>query len=363
MTREFTENASSPAYQYLTTGATRAGITDDSQLLYSGSQSYKITPDSDKDTHDLKVRVDINRDSSVSAAYVKSEVESKKSGQAGIYSLDKTSLSSKYESFFLKGATRIGALRLTARGGTYEIDGPESSMTLTKPTITTANNTFTNPRELHSAESREVREFAINGVYRLAPKTTLRIGIEREEVDRDEKELGETETNTFTLAIKTRINKKFSARASYKYEDIEDPFGADHATGIAQVTGTTDPNYPGLAWMMKAAEQFINGNPASGAVYYWNSVYPSRELSATNKAENVHEGKVSTTWKPAANMAATIFARVRMEENDSVDYQQDTYVPGISFYYAPTSKLNLSMAYTFNKQDTENRMCVGWYHG
>ncbi|OEU72722.1 MAG: hypothetical protein BA864_07810 [Desulfuromonadales bacterium C00003093] len=62
-------------------------------------------------------------------------------------------------------------------------------------------------------------------------------------------------------------------------------------------------------------------------------------------------------------MAATLFARVRIEENDAVKYQQETYVPGVSFYYAPNSKMNLTMAYTFNKQETENQMCVGWYHG
>jgi hypothetical protein len=62
-------------------------------------------------------------------------------------------------------------------------------------------------------------------------------------------------------------------------------------------------------------------------------------------------------------MAATLFARVRIEENDDVSYEQQTYVPGVSLYYAPNGKLNLTMAYTFNKQETENQMCVGWYHG
>jgi hypothetical protein len=62
-------------------------------------------------------------------------------------------------------------------------------------------------------------------------------------------------------------------------------------------------------------------------------------------------------------MAATLFARVRYEENDDVEYEQTTYVPGISFWYSPSSKLNLTMSYTFNNQDTENRACVGWYHG
>jgi hypothetical protein len=97
--------------------------------------------------------------------------------------------------------------------------------------------------------------------------------------------------------------------------------------------------------------------------WYWTDVYPNRQLASTNLADKVHEAKLSTTWSPSTGMAATLFARVRIEENDDVSYEQQTYVPGVSLYYAPNGKLNLTMAYTFNKQETENQMCVGWYHG
>ena len=362
LNREFREDASAPTYNYLTTGAVRAGVADDAQLLYSGVQSYKVTPDSEKDSHELKARYDIDQTSSVSAAYVNAEVESDKSGELGTYSLDTDTLTSEFESFFLKGATKIAGLRLSVRGGTYEIDGPEYAVDFDKRDALTTNNTFENPEDYESAESREVTEFGIDGVYRLAKGTTLRLGYEYEEISRDEEELSDTETNTFKVAVKSRMSKQLSARASYQYQDITEPFTGAHV-GIAQVSGTTDPLYPGLAWLLKEDFQTIEGNPASGAVYYWNSVYPARELESSMDPEAVHEVKLSSTWTPSANMAATLFARVRMEENDDVQYKQDSYVPGVSFYYAPNSKMNLTMAYTFNKQETENQMCVGWYHG
>ena len=363
LTRDFTESADAPVYNYLTTGAVRAGVPDDDQLLYSGSQSYKVTPDSEKETHMLKARYDINSGSSLSAAYVKSEVESDKAGEAGTYTLDTDTLSTEFESFFLKGATKIGGLRLSLRGGTYEIEGPDYYADFPqRDTIAVDIHDYDNPQHRESAESRDVTELGIDGVYRLAKGTTLRLGYEYEEIERVEAELGETETHTFKVAVKSRLSKQLAGRFSYKYQDIDDPFSGAHV-GIAQVTGTTDPLYPGLAWFLKEDVQFIEGNPASGAVYYWNSVYPGRELESTTEPDAVHEAKVSATWTPAANMAATVFARVRMEENDTVQYQQDTYVPGISFYYAPSNNVNLTMAYTFNKQDTENRLCVGWYHG
>lgn len=364
LNREFNEDGNAPTYTYLTTSNNRAGIVDDEQLLYSGSQSYKVTPDSEKDSHEVKARYDVNQDSSVSAAYVNAEVESDKAGEPGTYTLDTESLTSEFESFFLKGATRIGGLRLSVRGGTYEIDGPDYYVDFPKrDTIGVVNNTFDNPEHFESAESRDVTELAIDGVYRLNRGTTLRLGYGYEEVERQEEALGETETNTFKVALKSRLSRQLSGRISYQFQDITDPFGEEHAVGIAQISGETDPAYPGLAWLLKEDFQFIDGNPASGAVYYWNSVYPARELAATNLPEEVHEAKFSSTWTPSANMAATFFARVRMEENNAVKYEQNSYVPGFTFYYAPNSKMNLTMAYTFNKQETENRMCVGWYHG
>ena len=363
LNRQFSEDGDDAYYNYLTSGATRAGVADDAQLLYSGTQEYKTTPDSEKDSHLLKARYDISRDSSLSASYVNADVESAKTGEAGTYSLDDDSLTTNFESFFLKGATRIGGLRLSLRGGSYEIEGPEYSVDFDKRDALTTNNTFDNPADYESAESREVTEIGIDGVYRLAKGTTLRLGYEYEKVDRVEEELGETETNTIKASIKSRFNRYLSGRLSYQYQNIDDPFGADNATGIAQGIGDTSDLYPGLAWLYVDDYRTEDGNPASGAVYYWNSVYPARTLSATSEPESIHEAKFSSTWAPTATMAATIFARVRMEENDAVEYQQDTYVPGVTFYYAPNGKMNLTMAYTFNKQKTENRMCVGWYHG
>ena len=365
LTRDFTADGTNPQYGYVGSGATHAGVPDADALNYLGGvQDYAATPDSEKDSHSLKARVDINADTSVSAAYVNAEVESDVV-EDGTYSIDTDSLTSEFESFFLKGATKIAGLRLSVRGGTYEIDGPEYVVNF--PKVVGANldpalgyDTATGDKHYESAESREVTEFGIDGVYRLARGTTLRLGYDYEEIERDETELADTETSTYKIALKSRLSRQLSARISYQYQDIEEPFtGAD--VGIAQVTGTTDALYPGMAWFTTADYLADPGN--GPGVYYWNSVYPNREFESSMSPESIHEAKFSSTWTPSSNMAATIFARVRMAENDEVEYQQDTYVPGFSFYYAPNGKMNLTMSYTFNKQETENRMCVGWYHG
>jgi hypothetical protein len=373
--RDFDEDGPSAAYSYKSSTNIRAGIEDEDQLLYSGLHDYKVTPDSEKDSHMLEARVDLPQNTVISASYVTADIESDKEGEAGTYSLDTGTLTSEFDSFFLKGATRFGALRLSMRGGTYEIDGPEYDVTFPdRDDMLIAdggqssfeNQTFDNPEHFESAESREVTEFGIDGVYRLARATTLRLGYEYEKIDRDEAELGETETNTYKIAVQSRLNKQLSGRVSYEYQDIDDPFqGAK--TGIAQGIGVTDPAYPGLEWLytddFRLANDPDSDNPANQAVYYWNSVYPNRTLETSMAPDEVQQVKFSSTWSPATNAALTVFARYRDESNDDVSYDQKTFVPGLTFYYAPNSKMNLTMSYTFNKQETENQMCVGWYHG
>ena len=360
-----------------------------SQLIYDMEElEINRTPDSEKDSHMLKARLDLPNNTILSASYVKADIESQKSDQPEEYTFEGSdTLKSEYEGFNGKLATKFGPVRLSLRGGMYEIDGPKYSLRFPdrqeainlETTEAAAGNistshydnfNYSDPnsatpympvvQEYESAESREVTEFGFDAVYRLARATTLRLGYEYEDVERDEEELGETETHSFTGAISTRINKSLSGRISYKYQDIDEPFAGVHV-GIAQEIGTVDPLNSDL-WVLNTKD-FVNSGANDKFAYYWNSVYSSRTLESSNQPEEVHEAKLSTTWSPSANMAATFYMRFRYEENDTVEYEQTTFVPGMSFWYAPSDKLNLTMSYTFNNQDTENRICVGWYHG
>ena len=370
LTRDFDEQAAAPSRWYVNSGGLGTpGFVKGGNLLY-GTDNFEFakTPDSKKDSHLLKARVDVTSTTSITASYVNADVESTKTDEAGIFELDDKTLTSEYNGYNGKVATAFGPIHLSFRGGYYEIDGPEYSVTFDKRNQApnnppTTSHTMSNTEEYTSAESREVTEFGVDAVYRLARATTLRLGYEYEDVQRDEAELGETETHTLKAAIKSRFGNTLSGRISYEYQNITDPFVAHKATGIAQGQpgAITDPFGSGLVYLDTA--QFANTNGNSSWVYYWNSVYPSRGFDATNQPEDVHEGKLSTTWSPSANMAATFFLRARYEENGDVHYEQTTFVPGVSFWYAPSDKVNLTMSYTFNNQDTENRACVGWYHG
>ena len=348
LTRDFSEDATAPGRWYAANG--------NSQLLYNGAElEYARTPDSEKDTHTLRVRADFANNTSVTGSYVKSDVESSKSDITDAsYALQNgKTLSTELESFGAKVSTKLGdSWRFSLRASTYEIEADNNELFFAARGTTTSKAFDDQYDEWVSAEERKVTEFGLDAIYRLAKGTSLRLGYDYEKIDREEAELGETETHSFKAAIKSRLNSNLSGRLSYLYQDIEDPFGAEKATGIYQGTGTADLLGSGLYYE----------TVAPGAKY-WDVVYPERTLGATNQPDAVHEVKLNATWSPSANMAATLFARVRYEENDDVHYDQTTYVPGISVWYAPNDKVNLTMAYTFTKQDTENRACVGWYHG
>ena len=365
LNRTFNEDSATPSRYYEDAG----NPTANDQLLYeNGYFDYNRTPDSEKDTHHLKARYDFSSYTMLSGSYTKSNVESNKSTPARdiSYSLEQDTLKTEFESFGGKLATRLGNWRLSARANTYSIDADDNTVKM-RSDLTTLNNpnglSFDLDKEWEPAEERDVDEFGLDVVYRIAQGTTVRLGYEYEQIDREDHELGKTETNTFKIALKSRLNSKLSGRISYQYQDIDNPM--DNATGIAQKMGTaTQDSLNSGLWYVNKADYVGKDNNIGTDVAYWNSVYPNRTLDASNLPDTVHEAKLNTTWAPQANIAATLFVRYRYEENEDVGFDhQSTFVPGASFWYAPSDKVNLTMSYTYSKQESENRMCVGWYHG
>jgi len=365
MTRNFDEDGATPSRFY---DVTSNGSANDQILYASDYFEYNRTPDSEKDTHHLKARYDFSSYTTLSGSYTQSDVESNKSNPSSdiSYSLKNNKLKTEFESFGGKLATRYGNWRFSARANTYSIDADNNTVELRSDLTTRDDNgylSFDLDQKWEPAEERDVDEFGLDVVYRITRGTTLRLGYEYEKVDRDDNHLGETKTNTFKVALKSRLNPQLSGRVSYQYDDIDDPLS--NATGIAQdMDGATqDPLNSGL-WYADRADYFGIENNSATTVWYWNSVYPNRTEEASNLPDKVHEVKLNTTWSPRANVAATLFARYRYEDNDDVGLDhRKTFVPGVSLWYAPSDKVNLTMSYTYNWQETENKMCVGWYHG
>ncbi len=352
MTRDFDDDAGALTNVYLVGGKPDQDLTAASKFLgdrllfdeSDGAIPFSKAPDSEKDTHSLKARYDMSSDTVFSAGYIMADIESNKQDDVGL-TLSSNTLETEYDSYNMRASTRFGNLRLTGYGRHEEIETSNNELTFfygngTDVGVTEERATYV------SEEAREITTFGGNALYRINSGTSVRLGYEYEEVDRELEELMDTETHTIKASVRYRPTKKLNTRASYTYQNIDEPFMHPH--------GNKGPIEEGFVYVPKVTN-----------AWYEPFFYSLREAEATNQPEDVHELKASATWSPGVNYSVTAYARYRMEENDLNfnTYEQDTFSPGFNVWWAPINKLNMTMAYNFNKMETENQMCVGWYHG
>ena len=352
LTRDFDDNSTEQTRDYLLAAKPEDGLpTADfasARLLFdqnNGYVPYSSTPDSEKDSHTVKARYDFAKNTTVSAGYIHANFESDTQDDVG-RTLQDNPLSTDYDSYNMRASTRLGSWRLTGYGRREEIDSDNNSIFFNCGNGTDVPATAERT-EYKSEEDRDVTTAGGNAVYRFNSKTSLRLGYEYKDIDRDVDEVGDTETHTVKASVRFRPSSKLNGRASYTYQKIDDQFQNPH--------GNKGPIVEDFAW------------PADTPPKRWYEpyFYALREAEATSLPEDVHEVKASTTWSPSANYSMTAYARYRHEENDLNfnTYKKDVISPGVNFWWAPINDLNLTMAYNFDKQKTENQMCVGWYHG
>ena len=352
MTRDFDDDSDGMTNVYLVGGKPDQDLTAASKfqgdrLLFDETNGYvpfSQTPDSEKDSHTLKGRYDLSNDTVLSAGYIYADIESNKKDDVGV-TLSKSTLETEYDSYSMRASTRFNNLRLTGFGRHEEIDASDSTLTFTY--ANGADVPLSVDRATYeSEESREITTFGGNAVYRINSGTSVRLGYKFEDIDREMDEAMDTETHTIKASVRYRPNSKFNTRASYMYQDIDDQFMHKH--------GNKGPIEEDFVYVPKVTNR-----------WYEEYFYAQREAEASSLPEEVHELKATATWSPSSEYSVTAYARYRMEENDLNfnTYEQDTFSPGVNVWWAPANNLNMTMAYNFNKQETENQMCVGWYHG
>ena len=383
LNREFNNDASEPTRYYdpalspnPKTEYTTTNGTFDNRLLYDyedGALPYDTTPDSEKQSHAIKARVDLPHDTIMSGSYVYAKTESNKQDAVGLI-LNQSRISTTYDGYGLRiTAKPLDQLRVNMKVKVEDIETDHFTYSMAPINTTSgaslggaADASYYTDLERHATNDGDVLTLGIDGTYRLGRKTTLRAGYEYEDFDRELGELGETETHTLKANLKTRLGKEITARASYTYQDIEDPL---HNPDAAMYI---DPN-TGMPYYDKD-QQLGNGTIVDGwtpgfqigtGPSYGTDFYDLRQADLTNMPETVNEIKLSTTWSPAVRFSATLAFLGRFKENDLTNssWQEDTYSPSVSFWYAPSEKLNLNFLYNYMGQRAESKFCQGWYDG
>ena len=330
-----------------------------------GALPYDVTPESEKQTHLLKARLDLPKETTIVGSYITSEVESDKTDEPGIFDLKTDKLTTTYDAYGLKVAAKLGKkIKLSGKVRASETEGDKYDVTfttLTAPTSPAAGITFdaTNDGQFtssyESAASREALEADLDLVWRLSRKNTLRLGYEYEMTDRED-EIDETTSHTVKASINSRAIKKIAIRAGYEFQSIDNPYHNPTAA-LVPVTDNRAQPYGGLT-----QDSFI---VAGNNDLYGTSFYDARIADLSNQPDTVHEMKFNATWSVSPRFAATLNYRLRMEENDlnHSKWEQLTSVPTLSAWYGATDKLSLTAAYNLFDQRSETAFCQGFYDG
>ena len=373
MNREFRENAAAPTRIYdpaLSPGQAfpanyyTAAQGFDNRLLYDyrdGSLRFDETPDSKKDSHILKAKVDLAGNTTVMASYVNSRVESGKSAEPGNFSFNganQTTLHSRYDAYGGRLTSVLGKkLTVTVQGRAEKLRDDDVTLTFQTVAPITVAPGATNPNQFiptaeslnptrHSSVTRDTVTTGIEAMYRIAPRTTARLGYDYQLVDREDEHLGTTMTHTVKASVNARPLRTLSTRATLSYKAINDPF---HNPDAALTPITTQ------------------GAPLTvlGGATYGVSLYDRRTADLTSQPDQVIDGSISGTWSPSARYSVSATYRVKSEENDLdvSSWKQTTHSPGVSVWYAPSNRVNLSFAYNYLNQGSETAFCQGWYDG
>jgi len=370
--REFREQAGSPTRWYdpaLSPGGAYsvANGTFDNRILYDYDQpgvtqrAYDTTPDSDKQSHVLKARYDFSRDTNLVGSWVSATVDSDKNSEAGVFQLIDDNLETKYDGYAFKLATKLlPQLKLSLRGKLEEVDADDVAL-IFYPNGTTAQPNLgggTLPASIAAGyeplASRDILTLGTDLLYRLSSKSSVKLGYEYQEIDRDDDHYDTTRSNSIEATYRAKYSKALSTQVSYQYKNIDSPLQHTDAAGyIDPVTG-----------LPYGTNQDLTPTIGSGSLY-GTQFYDLRQTDLSNLPEDIHEGKASVTWSPQPNLSATVSYRIKMEENDldRSEWEQTTHSPSLSLWYAPTGDLNFTFAYNYFAQATESRFCQGWYDG
>ena len=190
----------------------------------------------------------------VMASYVNSTVKSGKTAEPGNFSFNgtnQTTLTSSYDSYGGRLTSVFGKnLTVTLQGRAERLRDDDVALSFqTVAPITAVPNPLVNPNQFiptaeslnptrYSSVSRDTVNTGIEARYRLAPRTTLRLGYDYQMVDRLDEHFGKTTTHTVKASVNARPMKTLTARGTLSYKAIDDPF---HNPNAALTPITTQP--------------------------------------------------------------------------------------------------------------------------
>jgi predicted porin len=337
--REFDERGETPENAYDDPKHPGTGLQQfDNRVQYGDETlSYDLVPSTEKDSHIVKALARLPANTTLSASYVYSNVENNDED----LEIDSDTITARVTNNFFPGLNLTGKFRyLTIDNDDVYVDVTEDFRGAAPWKPGGFEPDFT--RE--SAMSRDVTTLGFDARYQLLKRTSLRLGYEWEKIDRDDyavDEGGETETETDTvkLVLNSRPHRKVKVRLGYKWQDIDDPF--NNVNGACEDDSTTTGEF------------------------YWQR-HDTRTADVSNQPTDVDEITADLTWSILHNLSLTANYRYTDKENDetnSSDWEQESHVPSLSLWYAPTPKLSFNLSYIYDWTETDTLSCIPVFDG
>ncbi len=176
------------------------------------------------------------------------------------------------------------------------------------------------------------------------------MGYDYQKIRRDAAEVADTETNRFLVSLSTRPSRSLQARVRYRLEQITGPFTHLRAAYSPALQPNPSPGSP--------------PSPLLGTQYY--TLYAARQANLTMFPSLIQLVEPSITWAAGERSSFSIHYRWRTERNDKLnfsDWERQAHLPGVEAWFAPTQKLNLTLAYNFHNERSHTLFVVPAFDG
>ncbi len=337
--------------------------------LVSGSEvlPFSRTPDSTKDSHNMRLRYDIDAHNTITGGMVYSKTTNTQTdgGVAGLFSnqlvglygddleLESTALMAKWNSRLTK------VLNLTVHGKYQTLNNDNVAIdvndgrTLGKYTnepYSTLDFTRTSGYDL------DILSAGFDLAWRAMHGMTVSGGYEFHQEDRQNYEHHDvpetTQEHTFKLKGDWRVNKKVNLGLGYKLQLTDDPYA---------LYGAICPPDAGFATYAGPATAGTDYNRT-----YEPNIYAARQATRSNQAETAHEFTLKGSFTPMQMLTSNLYGKYRYAENSDLggsDWTQDLFTAGLNVVATPSQKVTLTAGYNYFYDTYESMYCVAIYDG
>jgi opacity protein-like surface antigen len=344
LNRSFQERGATPlnTYDRAMQPQTTARIFDNrvSYDVDDGPLPFNHIPDVRRESHSLRARLELPKSTALNLNFVKSVAENEETGlgvdsmlwsaRASIPFGRKAVLTARFRQMQVEGdSIFVDVAEQTA------ISGPQLGLTFAQSYPTFGSADYTR----FSSDSRRPTTADLDFSYRLAARTTVKLGYQWEQVKRDHatdySSVYETTRNTLRAGFNTRTaDRKWLFRARYTYDHIDDPFALLRAAYMPVIQPFPSPGTP--------------PSPLLGTQYY--TLYRAREANLTNQPSRSHWVEESFTWSPSAKFSLSSHFRVKKQSNDQLnrsDWNHTSLTPGADVWVAVHPRFSFSAGYSY----------------